>query len=276
MIITKNSLTELNVFFYRKDFKNVLRPFISYIKIDNSANIQPAYHIGFKENMGYLTSLTTTGGSMVFEVLEGYPLQSLLFADNALGGKMKYKLEDLTPMDFYCMNAQNEDPYGDFILTNLKFISSRMEQGVNSPGRVLVADFVCTSMIPFKIPYFYNKFKSDNYDYHIIRKKSEIDEIKLDITQMLDTGYLMDTTIERMIGILGGKDGETMIEVLERVYNEFCDSVDDRKPNTRLLINIQLFIKDFYFVKNTYELKTVGVSTKLDFLNFLKTTNEVQ
>lgn len=72
------------------------------LKIDSSRQTTPLYHIGFKDNMGYLSSNQIVSGVMVFEVLEGYPLQSLLFINNDKEGTpFQQSLEELEAMDFY-------------------------------------------------------------------------------------------------------------------------------------------------------------------------------
>ena len=78
-VVTKNSLVDLNVFFYKKGMINIHRPMLSMLKIDSSRQTEPFFHIGFKHNMGYSSSNQIISGVMIFEVLEGYPLQSILF-----------------------------------------------------------------------------------------------------------------------------------------------------------------------------------------------------
>ena len=187
--ITKNNFHDLNCFFTKNGLQNISRPNISYLKINSATNIQPVFHIGFKENMGFIYSVKINGGIIIFEVLEGYPLQDLLFSYNKNISNIKnykFRLEDLDPMDFYCIQSENKDIFGDFILKKLKFISSKMDQSVENFGRRIIAEFICTEMLPFKIPYFYNNFISDNYNYHIIRDKKEIENIKKDIIDIAE------------------------------------------------------------------------------------------
>ncbi|MGL4998407.1 MAG: hypothetical protein ACRC5T_05505, partial [Cetobacterium sp.] len=149
MILTKNDMVELNVFFYKKDFVNVHRPLLSFLKIDDATNVQPVFHIGFERNMGYISSYHVIAGVMVFEVLEGTPLQSLLFMNNS-DAKNEYKtsITQLEAMDLYVVQNRNLDPYGDFILSDLKFVSTKMEQSIDKLGRQLVAEFVCSAKKP--------------------------------------------------------------------------------------------------------------------------------
>ena len=174
IILTKNSLTDVNLFFYKNDFTNVHRPLVSYLKIDDASKIEPVFHIGIDKAMGFLSSYNLVAGVMVFEVLEGTPLQSLMFSENNnpdVNG-YKFSITELDPMDLYVVQKGNLDPYGDFILTDLKFTSTRTEQNIEVPGRKLIAEFICSSKKPFRLPFFYNNFKSDNYRNHILRRNS--------------------------------------------------------------------------------------------------------
>lgn len=282
MQLTKNALIDLDVFFKSKKTSNIHRPTISFLKTDSSKNTTPIYHIGFKEAMGYNSSISLSGGVMIFEVIEGYPLQSLLFFDNqdetSLGDEMKYRLEDLEAMDFYCINKKSEDPYGDFILQDVKFTSTRMEQTVENPQRRLIAEFICKNMTPFKIPYFYNKFKSDNYNRHIVRNKKEIIDIKVDISSM--SGNISNEEELRLKNLLLGEQNPlttsiTMSKALERVFNSFVETVILKKMDQTFLLRIQEFIKEFYKIKNEYELKTIKIQSKLDFLNFINNGGKI-
>ena len=78
-VCTKNNMPDVFVFFKRNGDKNIHRPMISMFKIDSATRTIPIFHIGFKENMGYLSANKIVSGVMVFEVLEGYPLQEMMF-----------------------------------------------------------------------------------------------------------------------------------------------------------------------------------------------------
>jgi hypothetical protein len=292
LILTRNNLCELNVFFYKNSFNNIHRPDISYLQIENHKTAEPAFHIGFSENMGYLDSVAVTAGAMVFEVLEGYPLQSLLFFYNeetrvdsdGRYSPLKYRLEDLEPMDFYCIQNQGLDPYGDFILRDVKFTSTKMEQGIENPGgRKLVAQFICKEMRPFKIPYFYNYFKSDDYNYHIIRNKKEIDEIVKDIESVRNEWNEMHLHlfIEALdISTLNvtessTKDlGDNLGTYVRKKFQQFVDAYKSSasKPiySYQPLKDLQAFIKVFYTFKNALALEELKEDTKLEFLRYIE------
>lgn len=267
IILTKNSIDQLNVFFASKNMNNISRPYLSYLKIDSVSKTEPIYHIGFEENMGFLDSYKVHGGIMIFEVMEGYPLQDLLFFHNKSQNKeqeYKYSLEELDPLDFYCVQKQNMDVYGDFILRKVKFISTKMDQGVNTYNRRIVAEFICSEMVPFRIPYFFNEFVSDNYNYHIIRNKKEIEQIKYDINSFDGDGYLTDAIAEELSSILQPNKqnleynfdtSEYMVsltKLLDDVYTEtIFDFVKKEKfTNNSAIMRIQRFIKEFYKYKN--------------------------
>lgn len=279
MILTKNSLTQLDVFFWKNSFSNIHRPNISFLKIDSFSQVRPAFHIGFQENMGYLSSFKTSVGTMVFEVLEGYPLQSLLMYNNEKKGNyknFKYDLTDLEPMDFFCIQEHGDDPYGDFIIKNLKFYATKMEQGINGLGRKLVAQFVCSSVIPFKLPYFYNEFISDNYEHHIIRKKSEIDDIVKDIAKFggiyssnktlnieLDMRFRNALNMEYQMN----SDGDSLENMLLKKWKQFLNSFQKNSVNDLFyyseIKDIKDFIAVFYEWKNRYELENIKSSTRM-------------
>lgn len=261
-VITKNNFTDLNCFFSRNNLNNISRPIISYLKVDSATNIQPIFHIGFKENMGFIDSYKINGGIMIFEVLEGYPLQDLLFTHNSNSSNKYYKfrLEELDPMDFYCVQSSNKDIFGDFILKNLKFISTKMDQSVENYGRKIIAEFICSEMLPFRIPYFYNNFISDDYDYHIIRDKKEIKAIQKDIYSIeneisdrlfhncmkeLDSNY----TNKNIFNISKAFE---LSNALEKTFNHVVYEYIHKKnfDEKSSVIKIQKFIKIFYEFKN--------------------------
>ena len=279
--IPKNNFHDLNCFFTKNGLQNISRPNISYLKIDSATNIQPVFHIGFKENMGFIDSVKINGGIIIFEVLEGYPLQDLLFSYNKNISNIKnykFRLEYLDPMDFYCIQSENKDIFGDFILKKLKFISSKMDQSVENFGRRIIAEFICTEMLPFKIPYFYNNFISDNYNYHIIRDKKEIENIKKDIIDI--AGRITQNMFENYISILKPSfeiDSDYDIsnalqDSLDNVFDSMVFEYITKKTITEKssVIKLQLFIKEFYSFKNKIGEETARKDNRLMLTNYLK------
>lgn len=277
MVLTKNSLTQLDVFFWKNSFQNIHRPDLSYLKIDSFTEVKQTFHIGFEESMGFLKSFTSHVGVMVFEVLEGYPLQSLLFYNNDKKAGIRqgflYDIKDLEPMDFFCVQENGDDPYGDFILKNVKFYATKMEQGVNSPGRKMVAQFVCSGMVPFKVPYFYNNFISDNYNHHVVRNKEEIDQICLDIYG-LNGIYSTDVALNneltnrfRRALKVNTDDKESLDTQLENKWKSFIKSFSRNYENSfyqyKEIQDILEFIKVFYEWKNRYELKRIKEDSRM-------------
>lgn len=276
LVITKNNMTDLNVFFYQIGWKNIFKPTISNIKIETATNVKPAHHIGFVENMGYLNSIKVVTGTMVFEVLEGFPLQSLLFLNNrnaTQNGEYSYamSLEDLKPMDLFIVQNKGEDPYGDLIIKNLKFTETCMQQGVTSPGRFLVANFMASNLIPFKLPFFFNYLISDNYNRHIVRNQSEIADISKDIDMVENE---MSKRLKRELDmILRGKTSATeeidLKESLRNTYDEFklYYSYGYRNPiNVEPMTRIVEFINQFYQYKNRINEEYARKTGELDFL----------
>ena len=279
--ITKNNFHDLNCFFTKNGLQNISRPNISYLKIDSATNIQPVFHIGFKENMGFIDSVKINGGIIIFEVLEGYPLQDLLFSYNKNISNIKnykFRLEDLDQMDFYCIQSENKDIFGDFILKKLKFISSKMDQSVENFGRRIIAEFICTEMLPFKIPYFYNNFISDNYNYHIIRDKKEIENIKKDIIDIAER--ITQNMFENYISILKPSfeiDSDYDIsnalqDSLDNVFDSMVFEYITKKTITEKssVIKLPLFIKEFYSFKNKIGEETARKDNRLMLTNYLK------
>jgi hypothetical protein len=283
VVITKNNFHELNCFFTRNGLNNISRPDISYLKIDSASNIQPIFHIGFKENMGFIDSFKINGGVFVFEVLSGYPLQDLLFSHNQTANSKKnykFRLEDLDPMDFYCVQSKNEDIFGDFVLKNLKFISTKMDQSADNYGRRIIAEFICSEMLPFQIPYFYNNFISDNYDYHIIRDKNEITNIQKDIVSV--SSLITNSMLEKYINILYPTNkpeinldyGASYIlnTALDDIFNNLVIEYVSRQKtsNDSSVIKLQLFIKEFYNFKNKIGEEQARKDSRLMLTNYTK------
>jgi hypothetical protein len=159
-----------------------------------------------------------------------------------------------------------------------------MEQGIENPGgRKLVAQFICKEMRPFKIPYFYNYFKSDDYNYHIIRNKKEIDEIVKDIESVRNEWNEMHLHlfIEALdISTLNvtessTKDlGDNLGTYVRKKFQQFVDAYKSSasKPiySYQPLKDLQAFIKVFYTFKNALALEELKEDTKLEFLRYIE------
>ncbi|MGL5719147.1 hypothetical protein [Cetobacterium sp.] len=272
IILTKNSLTDVNVFFYKSDFTNVHRPLISFLKIDDATKIEPVFHIGIDKAMGFLSSFNIVAGIMVFEVLEGTPLQELMFIENnnSTANSYRFSITELPPMDLYVIQKNNQDPYGDFILTDLKFTSTKMEQNIEVPGRQLIAEFICTSKKAFRIPYFYNNFKSDNYRNHFIRNKDEIYQIYQDIKMVED---IIPSHVLNELNYTLNLNKTSTYDVFTTLYDEFIKEYKSNLKN--LSINQMITSKRlanaifiFYEWKNKYEEARVHKDSRLKFLEF--------
>ena len=280
LVLTKNNLVDLNVFFYKKGFTNIHRPFISMLKIDSAMKTSPIFHIGFKDNMGFTSGNKIYSGVMVFEVLEGYPMQSLMFTNNSNPNKVvKYQqsLEDLEIMDFYCIQKKNKDPYGDFVLKNVKFIDTRMTQSTQDYARRIIATFVCSDKIPFRFPYFFNEFKSDNYSSHLVRKKEEIEAICKDfvnISDVLTKEQIIDyyKILSREI-IIGDIEIYSITNKLKELFEEVINDFVFRKTMKRYsaIFRIRDFIAVFYKFRNEYVYSHPNEYGRgdLDFLKFM-------
>lgn len=285
IILTKNSLSQLDVFFWKSNFQNIHRPNISHLKIDSYKESKQAFHIGFKEAMGFLDSYEICTGLMVFEVLEGYPLQSLLIYNNEnakLGDSLKFSLTDLEPMDFFCINEHGDDPYGDFVLKNVKFYSTELNQGIDSPGRKIIARFVCSGKKAFKIPYFYNNFISDNYSHHIVRGKTEINQIIKDIVkfngQFVDEESLNNILTKRFkdsLNINYQEENDSIENLLIKKWKifekKYAQTYQNQLAYYSEIKDIRDFINVFYEWKNKYELEKIKNTTRLrELLKYFK------
>lgn len=280
--ITKNSATDLNLFFYKKGMTNIHRPFLSLLKIDSSKQADAFFHIGFKQNMGFSSTNPIISGVMIFEVLEGYPMQSIMFINNEEVSKpFKQSLEDLEPMDLYCIQKRNEDPWGDFVLKNVKFIDTKYNQSVDDFSRRLIATFVAESRESFRVPFFYNFFKSDTYENHIIRSSSEVEDIKKDIDctwslipvyKKLEIAKALRIPIEEF-----KRNSKILLEQVElkkTIDHLWKLAVLDTLKGTKKTIHSPIFIlRDFITVyyKYTNELnyKRSLARGDLDFLQFI-------
>lgn len=277
-IIAKNTFPELNCFFTRDNLENISRPRISYLKIDSASRSQLIFHNGFSENMGSLKSFKINAGVMIFEVLEGYPLQDLLFKNNKINTSYKFRLEDLGPLDFYCVQKNDMDIYGDFVLKNLKFTSSRMEQSVENYGRRIIAEFQCSEAIPFRMPYFHNKFISDDYEYHIIRDKKEIYQICEDIESFSEniSKKLFLECFAELDGKFYNYDNVSFNQyafiLTEEVKRNFkllvLDMITKKTMNENSpVLRLQRFIKIFYTYKNKFNERKIRKSQNLKLTN---------
>lgn len=276
-VLTKNNLVDLNVFFYKKGLTNIHRANISLLKIDSATKTTPIFHIGFKENMGYISGNRVYTGVMVFEVLEGYPLQSLMFVNNSDPyNEYQQTLEDLNAIDFYCIQKKNKDPYGDFVLKNLKFIDTKMTQSTDEFSRKLIATFVCSDKKPFRFPYLFNQFKSDNYSSHLIRSKQEVEDICADLDS--SESYLSNEQKQQYLMYLNNIDlvstKVSVDQLKEHLRLAFEDVIVDFtfgrtiKRNSAIY-RIRNFIAAFYKFRNEYEYSHAENRGDLDFLKFI-------
>ncbi len=281
-VCTKNNMPDLFVFFKKAGDKNIHRPLLSMFKIDSATRTVPIFHIGFQENMGYLSSNKIVSGVMVFEVLEGYPLQEMMFNQPSGDGWFRRTkdrcLEDLDPMDFYCIQKNNKDAYGDFVLKNLKFIDTKMSQSAEDFSRRIIASFVCTSMDNFRLPYFFNYFMSDDYDHHIIRDKNEVEDIKKDIQAFGDKlpKEVYNECVQAIGETLswGGDDSQssTLVNLIEKLFVKIQSDWYLRLKHKRgcPIFKMRDFISIFYKFKNKYEYEHAQYRGDLEFLKIYR------
>lgn len=285
-IVTKNNLVDLNVFFYKKGYINIHKPLISLLKVDSVAKVTPAFHLGFDKNMGFLKGNKIYSGVMVFEVLEGYPLQSIMFKNNKnnvknkTGKEIQQSLEDLEIMDFYCIQKRNQDAFGDFVLKNLKFIDTKMTQSTEDIARRIIATFVCSDKIPFRFPFFFNEFISDCYSSHLVRKSIEIDNIVKDLTDRYSVEFLTDKLLVEYYKLLNnvtfitpGKriEIDDIVLALQNTYKDAVREYIYKMPLKKKspIYRIRDFIARFYKIRNEYVYNHMDEKGNLDFLKLL-------
>lgn len=277
-VCTKNNMPDLFVFFKKPGESNIHRPLLSMFKIDSATRTIPLFHLGFKQNMGFLSSNKIVTGVMVFEVLEGYPLQEMMFnqpyADNWFRRNKDRCLEDLDPMDFYCIQKNNKDAYGDFVLKNLKFVDTKMSQSAEDFSRKLIASFVCSSIENFRLPFFFNYFMSDDYDHHIIRSEEEFKNILKDVEAFGDKlpkqiykncAYATGETLEFNIG---SSQSIILTDLLYKLFEKIKNDWFLRKKHKRAspILRMRDFISMFYGCKNDYEYQNAEYRGDLEFL----------
>ena len=177
-------------------------------------------------------------------------------------------------MDFYCIQKKNQDPYGDFVLKNVKFINTQYNQSTTDFSRRLIATFVAESKEAFRIPFFFNHFKSDIYSAHIIRDKKEIDEIKKDLTNTWDR--LPDDIKNDCVYALGlelrNKEVDTIKEAIQKTWEAIY--LNKVLGNTKLtkaspLYRMREFIRVYYEYANQLNYHLAKARGDLDFLHFV-------
>ena len=261
-IVSKNDSSNLDLYFFKSGVTSIHRPSISQMKVDDSSKISAAYSIGFEHNLGFTKSISITGGTFLFEVLEGFPLQSLmsyLNKGNKIASKRIYRLQDLPPLDFFCVNKTGGDPFGEFIIKNLKFTNTRMEQGVQTPGRYMVANFVASKLVPFRTPYFFNNFISDDYSNHYLRNKDEITNIISDVTQFSNNSMFTDQFKAECISRLNVGNASDVIEAIEKKKTLLAKAYSSKNEISfnGILKDFKNFIAFFYENKNSVEKKNL-------------------
>lgn len=156
--ITENDIADLDLFFMVKtngtlktnkssDVRIVREP-IFYFSCSSHTAINPIFGVGHDGVVGYSKGSTVYAGKIITNAFHNIPLINLLIEAGITSGDPA----DLPPIDFYIVNKKRKESstkkaslFQDCIIENLKILNWNFEQGVDTPGRFFVFEFIATS-----------------------------------------------------------------------------------------------------------------------------------
>ena len=158
--ITENDIGDLDLFFMLKtqpdgvDKKStthhvkIVREPIFYFSVSNSTPTTPIFSLGSKGVVGYSKGSPVYAGRIITNAFHNMPLINLLVESGIDSGEPT----DLPPLDFYIVNkrrksliADETNIFQDCMVENLKILDWNFEQGIDTPGRFFVFNFIATS-----------------------------------------------------------------------------------------------------------------------------------
>ena len=157
--ITENDIGDLDLFFmlktepdgFKGNFKThkvkIVREPIFYFSVSNSTPTTPIFSLGSKGVVGYSKGSPVYAGRIITNAFHNMPLINLLVESGIDSGEPT----DLPPLDFYIVNkrrksliADETNIFQDCMVENLKILDWNFEQGIDTPGRFFVFNFIAT------------------------------------------------------------------------------------------------------------------------------------
>ena len=157
--ITENDIGDLDLFFmlktqpdgFQNNFKThkvkIVREPIFYFSVSNSTPTTPIFSLGSKGVVGYSKGSPVYAGRIITNAFHNMPLINLLVESGIDSGEPT----DLPPLDFYIVNkrrksliADETNIFQDCMVENLKILDWNFEQGIDTPGRFFVFNFIAT------------------------------------------------------------------------------------------------------------------------------------
>ena len=156
--ITENDIADLDLFFMvktngtlKKDNSSVariVREPVFYFSCSSHTAVTPVFGVGHDGIVGYSRGNTVYAGKIITNAFHNIPLINLLIEAEITSGDPA----DLPPLDFYIVNkkrkestTKNASLFQDCVIENLKILNWNFEQGVDTPGRFFVFEFVASS-----------------------------------------------------------------------------------------------------------------------------------
>ena len=156
--ITENDIADLDLFFMVKtngilkqdnsSVVRIVREPVFYFSCSSHTAIAPVFGVGHDGIVGYSRGNTIYAGKIITNAFHNIPLINLLIEAEITSGDPA----DLPPLDFYIVNkkrkesdTKNASLFQDCVIENLKILNWNFEQGVDTPGRFFVFEFVASS-----------------------------------------------------------------------------------------------------------------------------------
>ena len=156
--ITENDIADLDLFFMVKtngtlkqdnsSVVRIVREPVFYFSCSSHTAIAPVFGVGHDGVVGYSRGNTIYAGKIITNAFHNIPLINLLIEAEITSGDPA----DLPPLDFYIVNkkrkesdTKNASLFQDCVIENLKILNWNFEQGVDTPGRFFVFEFVASS-----------------------------------------------------------------------------------------------------------------------------------
>jgi hypothetical protein len=168
--LTENDIADLDLFFVYNEGEmssenespvvKIIREPIFYFSVSSYQKTTPVFQLGADNIIGYTKGNKFYAGRIIINAFSNVPFINSIIAT----GIPSSAAQDLPPMDFYILNKTAREKnkfFHDLVIKNFKITSWNFEQGIETPGRFVVAEFIASD---FQGIYLKDYFEMQLYD----------------------------------------------------------------------------------------------------------------
>ena len=149
-IMTENDIADLDMFFVFNTNGNIVktaREPIMYFSASGSSNTTPIFQLGSQSFVAVGSGVELYAGKIIMHAFQNIPMMNVIKTANV----PSFRLSSLPLMDLYILNKRKYEKSQrldeqDMIIKNIKFLDINFEQGMDTPGRFYVLNYIAQSI----------------------------------------------------------------------------------------------------------------------------------